>query len=284
MKMFSNILLAAILVSGMIASTPITILAETGGPQPNAPKDEMTPEAWMIAITDIIGRQWVPAYDPSKNSVKNLFMSFRVDDKGYVIYSKLAYTTGDIALDKALEESFKKIVRLPPPPVALIGNKGYYDLIYTKGEDVPKSGTGVIHKKETALNDEHLQYSSGGRTPFYYRTDRFMMAISIIGVNNVANIESINPSDLNIWSMSVFDSLGKALPPYDEKAKKEKVSAIYEFDISGYGVISSSMIIKATDMADVDIALDKVLGNGGKLSPPPVAGKYYIMLEMVVNS
>jgi hypothetical protein len=111
-----------------------------------------------------------------------------------------------------------------------------------------------------------------------------MMAITILEVNSIATNEDLNGTDLNIWSMSVFDTLGKALPPFDEKGKKKKVSAIYEFDISGYGVISSSMIMKTTDMADVDMALDKVLGNGGKLNAPPVAGKYYIMLDMIVNS
>jgi hypothetical protein len=282
--MFLNILLAAILVLGLIASTPVTILAETDKQQADGIKEEMTPEAWMIAIVDIIGRQWVPAYNPSENKVKNLYMSYRVDDKGYIIYSKLAYTTGDISLDKALEESFKKIVRLPPPPKALIGNRTYYDLLFSKGEDVQKSGTGVIHKKETALNDEVLQYSSGGRTPFYYRTDRFMMAISILETNDLVKIKSLNGADLNIWSMSVFDSLGKALPSFDEKGKKTKVSVVYEFDISGYGVISDSKMIKAADIAAVDVVVDRILGNGGKLNPPPVAGKYYIMLEMIVNS
>jgi hypothetical protein len=284
MRRFSNIILPAILVLGMISSTPETILAETDKPQTNGIKEEMTPEAWMIAIVDIISRQWVPAYDSSKNSVKNLYMSYRVDDKGYIIYSKLAYTTGDVVLDKALEESFKKIVKLPPPPKALIGNKGYYDLIFSKGEDAQKSGTGVIRKKENALNYEQFQYSSGGRTPFYYRTDRFMMAISILEANDVIKIKSLNHADLNIWSMSVFDSLGKALPPLNDNSKKKKVSVVYEFNISGYGIISESKMIKAADMTDVDVVLDRILGNGGRLNPPPVAGKYYIMLEMIVNS
>jgi hypothetical protein len=286
MRRFPSIILQVIIVL-TITTAPIATLAGTSSPDANEIIDidmVMTPEAWMIASVEIIGRQWVPAYDPSKNSVKNLYMSYRVDDKGNIIYSKLAYTTGDVVLDKALEDSFKKIVKLPPPPKALMGNKVYRDFIYTKGEDVPKSGTGVIHKKETALNNEHLQYSSGGRTPFYYKTERFMMAISIIEANEVIKGKSIKGADLNIWSMSVFDSLGKALPPFNDSGKKKKVSVVYEFNISGYGIISGSKMIKAADMADVDIVIDRILGNGGRLNPPPIAGKYYIMLEMMVNS
>lgn len=284
MKRFAMAVFPVMIMVLIAAATPETVLAGSGEQQEAVADSEMSPEAWMIAATDIIGSQWVPAYDPSKNSVKRIYMSCRVDDKGYIIYSKLLYTTGDMELDKALAESFKKIIKLPTPPKALMKNRAYMDFVFAKDEDLRNNGTGVVHKKETSLNDERLQYSSGGRTPFYYRTERFMMAISIIGVNEVTSKKGISQSDLNIWSMSVFDTLGKAMPKYDEDAKKKKVSAIYEFDISGYGVISSSRMIKATDMADVDMALEKVLGNGSKLSAPPVAGKYYIMLDMLVNS
>ncbi len=274
-----------ILIVLVITEAPCAAPAETENSEAKELiETKMTPETWMITATEIIGMQWVPAYDSSTNSVKNLYMSYRVDEKGYIIYSKLAYTTGDIVLDKALEESFKKIVKLPPPPKELMKNRAYRDFTFTKGESVKQRGTGVVHKKETSMNYEKIQYSSGGRTPFYYKTDRFMMAISIIEANEVVKVESIKSADLNIWSMSVFDSLGKALPPLNDNGKKKKVSVVYEFNISGYGIITESKMIKATDMANVDVILDRMLGNGGRLSPPPVAGKYYIMLEMILNS
>jgi len=57
------------------------------------------------------------------------------------------------------------------------------------------------------------------------------------------------------------------------------LSIAYEITVSGYGVISSSKMIKASDVEKVDTAVDSILRTGAKLNPPPVSGKYYLMFE-----
>jgi hypothetical protein len=242
-------------------------------------KQKISPEAWVICITDMISEQWVPAYDPSENKIKNLYMNFRVDDKGYIIYSKLAYTTGDVSLDKALEESFKKIVKLPAPPFELVGNKGYYDMIFSKGESVQQSGNGFINKKEDSMNYNRFSYSSSGNTPFYYRTDRSMMSMVLIKPSDGTNTRDLKKSELDMWSVAILDKIDKSLEQIKHEGTAKKASVAYEIAVSGYGVISSSKMIKASDIPDIDITVDSILKTGAKLNAPPVPGKYYLMFE-----
>jgi hypothetical protein len=92
MRRFSNIILQVIIIL-VIMAAPYAAPAKTDDPDAKEIiETTMTPETWMITVTEIIGMQWVPAYDSSKNSMKNLYMSYRVDDKSYIIL-KTAFRT-----------------------------------------------------------------------------------------------------------------------------------------------------------------------------------------------